>query len=130
MFLGSITSTLPWLTPGVGRAPSRGSEAEAYARRLQAAAALRAYPPPPRPPTRPSDAHSPVSTPVFTAVGVCFSILQMHRLRPTSMTVQQVSSEGRALGSLSPIFLGGFHCLRFKTPSAGDVCIQENFLSL
>lgn len=49
MFLGSIMSTLPWLTPGLGHTPSRGSEAEAHARRLQAAAALRAWPPAPQP---------------------------------------------------------------------------------
>ena len=56
----------------------------------------------PSPPARPSNTHSPVSTPVFTAVGVSLSILQMHKLKPTSTPMQQDGGEGRPLRSRSP----------------------------
>lgn len=100
MLLGSITSTLPWLTLSVGRAPSRGSEAEAHARRrLQAAAALRACPLPP------NQANERTQSSLNTRFHSCgclllhFTDAQTEAHQPA---MQQVGGEGRPLRSLSP----------------------------
>lgn len=131
MFLGTITSPIPWLTLGAGCVPSkRGrSRASLQKRRLWAAGCSPSSAP------RPQDACSLLSTHGFTTLGVLFLHLhftdaetEAHQGGHVAQVVHCISSESRTSGSLTPVLLGSFCCIRLKVPSyrADDICICGN----
>lgn len=124
MFLGTITSTIPWLTLGVGHVLSKGTE-----QRLTPGRQLLSEPGP-----RAIGCMWPSLSTWLHVRGRLVVHLhstdvetEAHQHSHAALIVRWVSSESRTPGSLSPT-LGNFHCIGWKVPgySAGDICIHEN----